>query len=87
MSVSSCIIGSIRWRWLERPCQRCTSEWIDADRFFGGLEAYQQLRQQGQRVRLICTGGWLPTQPQLQPEGDVLSQRALELGIPTLYQA
>ena len=59
-----------------------TSEWNDADRFFGGLEAYQQLRQQGQRVRLIFTGGWWPTQPQLPPEGDVLRQRAQSLGIP-----
>jgi uncharacterized SAM-binding protein YcdF (DUF218 family) len=58
------------------------SEWIDADRFFGGLEAYQQLRRQGQRPRLIFTGGWWPTQPNLPPEGEVLRQRALELGIP-----
>ena len=33
------------------------SEWLDADRFFAGLEAYQQLRRQGRRVRLIFTGG------------------------------
>lgn len=59
-----------------------TSEWIDADRFFGGLEAYQQLRRQGRRPRLIFTGGWWPTQPNLPPEGEVLRQRALELGIP-----
>ncbi len=58
------------------------SEWTDADRFFGGLEAYQQLRQQGLRLRLIFTGGWWPTQPQLPPEGDVLSRQALLLGIP-----
>ncbi len=58
------------------------SEWNDADRFFGGLEAYQQLRQQGQRLRLIFAGGWWPTQPQLQPEGDVMRQQALDLGIP-----
>ena len=59
-----------------------TSEWIDADRFFGGLEAYQQLRAQGQRPRLIFTGGWWPTQPQMPPEGDVLRQRAIGLGLP-----
>ena len=58
------------------------SEWIDADRFFAGLEAYQQLRRQGLRPRLIFTGGWWPTQPQLPPEGDVLLQRALALGLP-----
>ena len=58
------------------------SEWMDADRFFGGLEAYQQLRHQGQRPRLIFTGGWWPTQPHLPPEGEVLRQRALALGLP-----
>ena len=58
------------------------SEWIDADRFFAGLEAYQQLRRQGLRPRLIFTGGWWPTQPQLPTEGDVLLQRALALGLP-----
>ena len=58
------------------------SEWVDADRFFGGLEAYQQLRRQGLRPRLIFTGGWWPTQPNLPPEGEVLRQRALALGLP-----
>lgn len=58
------------------------SEWIDADRFFGGLEAYQQLRRQGLRPRLIFTGGWWPTQPHLRPEGEELRQRALALGLP-----
>ena len=58
------------------------SEWIDADRFFAGVEAYQQLRRQGLRPRLIFTGGWWPTQPQLPPEGEVLRQRALALGLP-----
>jgi uncharacterized SAM-binding protein YcdF (DUF218 family) len=58
------------------------SEWSDADRFFGGLEAYRQLRRQGLRPRLIFTGGWWPTQPHLPPEGDVLRQQALALGLP-----
>ena len=58
------------------------SEWTDADRFFGGLEAYQQLRGEGLRPRLIFTGGWWPTQPGLPPEGDVLRQRAISLGLP-----
>jgi uncharacterized SAM-binding protein YcdF (DUF218 family) len=58
------------------------SEWNDADRFFGGLDAYHQLRRQGLRPRLIFTGGWWPTQPQLPPEGDVLRAQARELGVP-----
>lgn len=64
------------------PGSARASEWTDADRFFGGLEAYQQLRAQGLRPRLIFTGGWWPTQPHLQPEGDVLRQRAMALGLP-----
>jgi uncharacterized SAM-binding protein YcdF (DUF218 family) len=58
------------------------SEWIDADRFYGGLEAWQQLRSTGHRPRLIFTGGWWPNQPQMPPEGDVLRQRAIALGLP-----
>jgi uncharacterized SAM-binding protein YcdF (DUF218 family) len=58
------------------------SEWIDADRFFGGLEVYRQLRSAGQRPRLIFTGGWWPTRPAMPPEGDVLRQRAIALGLP-----
>jgi uncharacterized SAM-binding protein YcdF (DUF218 family) len=58
------------------------SEWIDADRFFGGLEAYQQLRRQNQRPQLIFTGGWWPSMPSMPPEGEVLRQRAIELGLP-----
>lgn len=60
------------------------SEWIDADRFFAGLEAYAQLQlqRQGDPARLIFTGGWWPTQPDLPPEGDVLRQRAIALGVP-----
>ena len=59
-----------------------TSEWTDADRFFGGLEAYQQLRSSGLRPRLIFTGGWWPTQPLMPPEGETLRQQALSLGLP-----
>jgi uncharacterized SAM-binding protein YcdF (DUF218 family) len=58
------------------------SEWSDADRFFAGLDAYAQLRRQGEASRLIFTGGWWPTQPDLPPEGDVLRQRAIALGVP-----
>jgi uncharacterized SAM-binding protein YcdF (DUF218 family) len=31
---------------------------------------------------LIFTGGWWPTQPDLPPEGDVLRQRAITIGVP-----
>ncbi len=58
------------------------SEWIDADRFFAGLDAYQHLRRLGQRPSLIFTGGWWPSQPHQLPEGEVLRQHALALGLP-----
>ena len=58
------------------------SEWSDADRFFAGIEAFQQLQRQGDPARLIFTGGWWPTQPDLPPEGDVLRQRAIAIGVP-----
>ncbi|MFU8886754.1 MAG: YdcF family protein [Cyanobacteriota bacterium] len=62
------------------------SEWIDADRFFGGLAIYQQLRAQSPASapppQLVFTGGWWPTQPQLPPEGEVLRRQAIALGVP-----
>ena len=58
------------------------SEWLDADRFFAGLEAYAQLNLQDEAVGLIFTGGWWPTQPALPPVGDVLRERAIALGVP-----
>ena len=58
------------------------SEWIDADRFFAGLEAFAHLSRQDEEVRLIFTGGWWPTQPALPPEGDVLRESAIAFGIP-----
>lgn len=58
------------------------SEWGDADRFFAGIEAYQELRRQGHRPLLLFTGGWWPTMPDLPPEGDVLRQQAITLGLP-----
>ena len=58
------------------------SEWIDADRFFAGLDAYAHLNRQGETAQLIFTGGWWPTHPALPPEGDVLRERVIALGIP-----
>ena len=58
------------------------SEWRDADRFFAGLEAFAHLNRQGAVTRLIFTGGWWPTMSAMPPEGEVLRQRALALGLP-----
>lgn len=58
------------------------SEWSDADRFFAGLDAFAQLQKHGGKPRLIFTGGWWPTQPDLPLEGDVLQERAIALGVP-----
>ena len=62
------------------PARR--SEWIDADRFFGALDAFEQLQKHGDTPVLIFTGGWWPTLPALPPEGDVLRDQAIAFGIP-----
>ena len=54
------------------------SEWVDADRFFGGIELFQA----GRAPKLIFTGGWSPSTPQAPPEGDVLLRQAIALGLP-----
>jgi uncharacterized SAM-binding protein YcdF (DUF218 family) len=64
------------------PGSARVSEWIDADRFFGGVEMFRLLRSRGQAPRLIFTGGWWPTQPHMPPEGEVLRQQALAIGLP-----
>lgn len=53
------------------------SEWDDADRFFAGVELYKA----GKAPLLIFTGGWIPWQPQLQPEGQVLISYAVKIGL------
>ena len=58
------------------------SEWIDADRFFAGIEAHSNLQRKGEGSLLIFTGGWWPTQPHLPPEGDLLRHYAIDLGVP-----
>ena len=55
------------------------SEWSDADRFFGGLDAFSYLRHRTTGLKLIFTGGWSPTQPDLPSEGSVLRHRAISL--------
>ena len=55
-----------------------TSEWNDGDRFWGGIELYQA----GKAPWLVFTGGWVPWQPELVPEGEVLSLWAKSQGVP-----
>jgi uncharacterized SAM-binding protein YcdF (DUF218 family) len=54
-------------------------EWSDPDRFFGGI----QLLKAGKANNIIFTGGVLPWQKNIQPEGQVLAKFAEELGIPS----
>jgi uncharacterized SAM-binding protein YcdF (DUF218 family) len=60
------------------PGDAGVSEWLDADRFFGGVE----LHKAGKAPLLVFTGGWAPWQPDASLEGDVLIQYAREMGIP-----
>lgn len=54
------------------------SEWNDGDRFWGGIELYRA----DKAPWLVFTGGWVPWQPELAPEGDVLKVWASSQGIP-----
>jgi uncharacterized SAM-binding protein YcdF (DUF218 family) len=63
---------------VQPPGDPDASEWIDADRFYGGIELYKA----GKAPLLIFTGGWSPRQRGAKPEGDVLMVYATELGVP-----
>ncbi|MFN0160824.1 MAG: YdcF family protein [Burkholderiales bacterium] len=52
-------------------------EWGDADRFFGGLELYRA----GKASLLIFTGGRVPWQDRIPPEGQVLKAHAEAFGV------
>ncbi len=52
-------------------------EWRDPDRFFAGLELYKAKRSN----KLIFTGGIIPYEPNLPPEGDIYIKEAISLGV------
>jgi uncharacterized SAM-binding protein YcdF (DUF218 family) len=54
------------------------TEWMDADRFFGGLDLYRARRA----PLILFTGGALALQSNLPTEGEVHRQQALALGLP-----
>jgi uncharacterized SAM-binding protein YcdF (DUF218 family) len=54
-------------------------EWSDAvDRFEGGVELFQA----GKGPVMIFTGGHVPWRPEDRPEGEILKERAVKLGVP-----
>lgn len=60
------------------PGPAAISEWSDSDRFWGGIELYRA----GKAPWLVFTGGWVPWQPELAPEGEVLKIWAKSQGVP-----
>jgi uncharacterized SAM-binding protein YcdF (DUF218 family) len=60
------------------PGEARISEWVDADRFFGGLELFDARKA----PRLVFTGGWSPRAPDRPPEGEVLARWAERWGVP-----
>lgn len=54
------------------------SEWINVNRFLGGIELYRA----GKAPLLVFTGGWLPWRPLEEPEGRVMIPYAADMGIP-----
>ena len=54
-------------------------EWSEAvDRFEGGVELFQARKA----PLLIFTGGHVPWRPEDRPEGEILKERAVKLGVP-----
>lgn len=60
------------------PGHAAISEWLDADRFYGGVELFKA----GRAPRLVFTGGWSSRSPIDEPEGAILRGYARDLGIP-----
>jgi uncharacterized SAM-binding protein YcdF (DUF218 family) len=60
------------------PGASATSEWSDADRYFGGVELFQL----GKAPLLVFTGAPHSWQPDSRLEGDVLKRYAIAMGIP-----
>jgi uncharacterized SAM-binding protein YcdF (DUF218 family) len=59
------------------PGQLRRTEWVDADRFFGGLELFQA----GKAPLLLFTGGAISLERDVPTEGDVHRQQALALAL------
>ena len=54
-------------------------EWSEAvDRFEGGIELFQARKA----PLLVFTGGYVPWRPDDRPEGEILKERAVKLGVP-----
>jgi len=63
----------------QAPGAERVDEWNGGvDRFDAGVA----LVKAGKAPTLIFTGGWVPWQPDAQPEGKVLADRAVALGVP-----
>lgn len=60
------------------PGPHGVSEWLDADRFFGGIELFNS----GKAPLLMFTGGWSPSAPSAPLEGAVLVEFARRMGLP-----
>lgn len=54
-------------------------EWNDPDRFLAGIELYKAKKAK----KLIFTGGVIPYEPNLPPEGDIYIKEAILLGVPS----
>ena len=52
-------------------------EWVDPDRFFGGIELFKA----GKSNKIIFTGGFLPWQKDFKTEGDILAKYAEDFGL------
>jgi uncharacterized SAM-binding protein YcdF (DUF218 family) len=62
----------------QAPGDSSINEWNESsDRFFGGVELFRAKKAR----LLIFTGGWVPWMPDREPEGQILSELAVNMGI------
>lgn len=60
------------------PGKAAISEWGDADRFFSGVELFRARKA----PLLVFTGGCVPWEPKVVPEGELLAGYAKAMGVP-----
>ncbi len=63
---------------VQAPGPEHVSEWIDANRYFGGLEVFRA----GKAPVMVFTAPLVPWDPDATPEGELLRDLAVSMGVP-----
>lgn len=60
------------------PGPERVSEWGDSNRFWGGVDLFRSQKA----PRLVFTGAWIDWEPDAKPEGEILRDYAVSMGLP-----